>query len=411
MSAERFDAPFGPGSRLQRTDSVSCNLEIRADTRRAGTLQSALEYANELLKFRSKVAFLLDYDGTLTQIVEDPDGAVLEEHVRDLLCMLSRKYPVAIITGRSREKIMRLVGISGIYYAGSHGFDIEIPVPGHGSVNHAASERQQVSDVTTAGLCNGSDGSHSRYHIAAEVVPVLHQAARQLRSIFGIEDAHVETPAASWPLCTPIAESKDNAIATTLPLGGVFATGSTDKDSILPLPIQPEPASPPSVDPSILSQIDKLLSSSYPFRGVSIEDNHLSISVHYRRCDPAHVPTIEKIVDSVAYRFGLRKTRGKCVFELRPAVKWDKGRAAKWLLEMIEMREERHCLPVYIGDDVTDEDAMKLVSNHGGFGVIVTEDDSRETSASLRLRDPVEVAHFLERFLNTREHELESAAA
>jgi trehalose 6-phosphate phosphatase len=114
------------------------------------------------------------------------------------------------------------------------------------------------------------------------------------------------------------------------------------------------------------------------------------------------VPTIEKIVDSIAYKYGLRKTRGKCVFELRPAVKWDKGRAAKWLLEMIQCREKREYVPVYVGDDVTDEDALRFVTNFGGVGIIVTEDDSRETAATWRLRDPDEVAEFLEHFVRAR---------
>ena len=73
---------------------------------------------------RGSILLLLDYDGTLTPIVENPKLVFLPHEMRNLLEKISRKYPTAIITGRSLWDIKNLVGIEGIYYVGNHGFEI-----------------------------------------------------------------------------------------------------------------------------------------------------------------------------------------------------------------------------------------------------------------------------------------------
>ena len=74
-----------------------------------------------------KVVFFLDYDGTLTPIVDRPDLAVLSQEMREVITKLSKKYTTAIVSGRMREDVENLVGIKGLFYAGSHGFDIVGP--------------------------------------------------------------------------------------------------------------------------------------------------------------------------------------------------------------------------------------------------------------------------------------------
>ena len=69
----------------------------------------------------------LDYDGTLTPIVSDPDAATLSDHMRDAVGKLSDKATVAIVSGRAREKLRNFVQLPELYYAGSHGFDIDGP--------------------------------------------------------------------------------------------------------------------------------------------------------------------------------------------------------------------------------------------------------------------------------------------
>jgi alpha,alpha-trehalase len=51
-------------------------------------------------------------------------------------------------------------------------------------------------------------------------------------------------------------------------------------------------------------------------------------------------------------------------------------------------------LPVYIGDDITDEDAFRELSDRG-IGIIV-RDESRHTAARYALDDTGEVKPFLE---------------
>ena len=69
----------------------------------------------------------LDYDGTLTPIVSDPDAATLSDHMRDAVGKLSDRATVAIVSGRAREKLRNFVQLPELYYAGSHGFDIDGP--------------------------------------------------------------------------------------------------------------------------------------------------------------------------------------------------------------------------------------------------------------------------------------------
>ncbi len=74
-----------------------------------------------------KPVFFLDYDGTLTPIVERPELAVISPDMKDALKRLSERYTTAIVSGRMREDVEKLVGIKGLLYAGSHGFDISGP--------------------------------------------------------------------------------------------------------------------------------------------------------------------------------------------------------------------------------------------------------------------------------------------
>ena len=74
-----------------------------------------------------RLAVFLDYDGTLTPIVAHPSQAVLSDAMRDQLARLADICPVAVISGRDRADVESMVGLAGIYYAGSHGFDISRP--------------------------------------------------------------------------------------------------------------------------------------------------------------------------------------------------------------------------------------------------------------------------------------------
>lgn len=67
----------------------------------------------------------LDYDGTLSPIVDVPDEAFMTQDMREALLNLSSRFVTAIVTGRSTEKVYNFVQLDSLVYAGSHGFDIK----------------------------------------------------------------------------------------------------------------------------------------------------------------------------------------------------------------------------------------------------------------------------------------------
>ena len=73
------------------------------------------------------VFVFLDYDGTLTPIVATPDLAVLSEEMRQTVGELSLRCKVSIVSGRATDDVQSKVQIDGIFYAGSHGFEIVDP--------------------------------------------------------------------------------------------------------------------------------------------------------------------------------------------------------------------------------------------------------------------------------------------
>jgi trehalose-phosphatase len=116
------------GADVVLTDLSAVKVKNASSTP-AKSVPSALERFEEIAgRVESKgIAVFLDYDGTLTPIVEDPDKAFLSDSMKNTLIDLAEKLPVAVISGRDRPDVQRLVGIKSIFYAGSHGFDIAGP--------------------------------------------------------------------------------------------------------------------------------------------------------------------------------------------------------------------------------------------------------------------------------------------
>lgn len=73
------------------------------------------------------IAVFLDYDGTLTPIVDDPAAATIGDDEREILHRLAEEVPLAIVSGRGLDDMKGLVGVEGLAYSGSHGFEIEMP--------------------------------------------------------------------------------------------------------------------------------------------------------------------------------------------------------------------------------------------------------------------------------------------
>lgn len=73
------------------------------------------------------LAVFLDFDGTLTPIVDHPGKAAISNAMLETVKSLAAVCTVGIISGRDRKDLESRVGIEGILYAGSHGLDIAGP--------------------------------------------------------------------------------------------------------------------------------------------------------------------------------------------------------------------------------------------------------------------------------------------
>jgi trehalose 6-phosphate phosphatase len=151
----------------------------------------------------------------------------------------------------------------------------------------------------------------------------------------------------------------------------------------------------PEIEPLLAEAAVELKHRTAGIEGVVIENKRFSVAVHYRLVAPERAPEVERIVDRVlAARPQLRKGLGKMVFELRPALDWDKGKAVLWLMDALGLGGSS-IVPLYIGDDVTDEDAFRALARRGN-GILVSE-LPRATAARWSLQGVQEVRELLRR--------------
>ncbi len=151
----------------------------------------------------------------------------------------------------------------------------------------------------------------------------------------------------------------------------------------------------------ILKKILRVLRNKLrPIKGVLIENKDLSLSVHYRRVSNKNIPLVKTVFCEVTafnlWRNEIRVRLGKKVFEVCPPVSWDKGKAVLWLLHNMSFSENTAVMPIYIGDDVTDEDAFKMLKNSG---LTVFVGRQQKTDAQYYVNDPDEVLDFLKTLL------------
>ncbi|XP_066328552.1 probable trehalose-phosphate phosphatase 4 [Miscanthus floridulus] len=242
-----------------------------------------------------KVVMFLDYDGTLSPIVADPDAAYMSDAMRAAVRDVAKHFPTAIVSGRCRDKVRNFVDLSELYYAGSHGMDIKGPGSNPESV-----------------LCQP----------ASEFLPVIDEVYKAL--------------------------------------------------------------------------LEKTKSTP----GAKVENNKFCLSVHFRCVDEKRWNALAEQVKAVIKDYPkLKLTQGRKVLEIRPSIMWDKGKALEFLLESLGFANCSDVLPVYIGDDRTDEDAFKVLRKRGqGIGILVSR-CPKETNASYSLQDPGEVMDFLLRLV------------
>lgn len=256
-----------------------------------------------------QVVIFLDYDGTLSPIVENPDQAYMAPEMREAVKNVAKYFPTAIVSGRCRAKVYKFVRLSELYYAGSHGMDIKGP----------SARKHQKGNQNV--LCQP----------AKEFLPMMAE-------VYGI-----------------------------------------------------------------------LLEKTKDIPGANVENNKFCLSVHFRCVEEESWSDLADRVKSVLKEYPkLRLTQGRKVLEIRPTIKWDKGKAIEFLMESLGYANSKDVLPIYIGDDRTDEDAFKVLRKRGqGFGILVSK-LPKETDAVYSLQEPLEVMYFLQRLVTWKRSALRS---
>mmetsp|Transcript_1834 Transcript_1834/g.2506 ORF Transcript_1834/g.2506 Transcript_1834/m.2506 type:complete len:324 (+) Transcript_1834:243-1214(+) len=107
-----------------------------------------------------QLIIFLDYDGTLTPIVSDPDQAIISDENREILTSVKETFTTNIVSGRAVDKVSGFLNLEGLLFAGSHGFDIR----------------------------GSSRGQDVKYEVAAEYLPSL----GTLRDVMKEKLSHVE---------------------------------------------------------------------------------------------------------------------------------------------------------------------------------------------------------------------------
>lgn len=222
-------------------------------------------------------ALFLDFDGTLVEIADDPNGVRVPADFSGLLNRLSTLVEgrIAIVTGRSIAALEALTGSLSIAVAGSHGGEF------------------RIGNTTEA-------------------------------------------------LAAPLPEAVADAMADHAAANG----------------------------------------------GLLVERKPFSIAVHYRH-HPEARDGLLAFAQGLATQHGLAFKHGKFVVELTMPGS-DKGSA---VARFMALPAFQGAVPVFLGDDVTDEDAFRTVRDLGGHGILVGP--MRETAADFRLPDVAAVHEWL----------------
>jgi trehalose 6-phosphate phosphatase len=135
--------------------------------------------------------------------------------------------------------------------------------------------------------------------------------------------------------------------------------------------------------------------------GVIIQDKGLSLSIHYRLAakdkeeriaEAVRQATVPLVQTGKIQVYGMKK-----LWEIRPLLDWDKGKAVKAIgAEVMKKHKLASLLTVFLGDDTTDEDAFKVLHRPAGWSIYIGE-ANRSSAAEFYLASPAEVAEFLTR--------------
>jgi trehalose-phosphatase len=152
---------------------------------------------------------------------------------------------------------------------------------------------------------------------------------------------------------------------------------------------------------TILRKIKKELHKKlHTIKGALLEDKGLTLSLHYRIVNKQKKLHLKKIFyDTAASCLKSDKIKiqiGKKVLEIQPPIQWNKGKAVLWLLKHRLFMRYKFVVPVYLGDDKTDEDAFKILKKKG---LTVFIGKPKKSYANFFLKNTQETCDFLD-YLN-----------
>lgn len=192
-----------------------------------------------------------------------------------------------------------------------------------------------------------------------------------------------------------VVSGRDRAnVAELVQLDNLYYAGSHGFDISGPNNMHTEPGGAAEAIPALDEAEKDLKERLSQIRGAFVERKRYAIAVHYRNVAENEVEEVLQATQKVLAKYDtLKPGPGKKIMELKPNLNWHKGKAVRWLLHELQL-DKPGILPLYIGDDLTDEDAFAELQGHG-VGILVGEHDE-QTAAEYRLEDVEEVQAFLE---------------
>jgi trehalose-phosphatase len=144
----------------------------------------------------------------------------------------------------------------------------------------------------------------------------------------------------------------------------------------------------------LLASLEGALTRALGQSGVFLEQKTLSLAAHFRSSPDAVTARARERLLSVAQPHieggRLRVLEGASILELLPNIPWNKGDAVNWIHQRVRTQHpDVTC--VYVGDDVTDEDAFRTLKNRG---LSIAASD-RVTGADFRVEGPDDVGRLL----------------
>jgi polyhydroxyalkanoate synthase len=128
-------------------------------------------------------------------------------------------------------------------------------------------------------------------------------------------------------------------------------------------------------------------------KGAISEYKRLTLSLHYRLVPPKDIPKLKSIFRKTIAPYvksgKVKVTEGKKVFEIRPPIIWNKGKAVK-IIE--KMSGRKNAFKMFLGDDITDEDAFKVL---GERDYSIRVGGKFKSNAKYFLKNPNEVRRLL----------------